>query len=302
MPATSTKGGVTLLSRIGSIKKWGVRRRRGTSSTSSEVIGGFFFIPLISFNPFYNLSFHLATEPQSQDAPDHTARPKNSMSSFTRELSTSSSYPSTLNGTSSAADTHHTHTHCFFRASSGTGNPGASSKFFCVSRIKRDNIGHNKQRKSTSQSRDSEGTNQQFLLPSIEPQPPSPPQTIAQVAVESSTTWPRQKARLRSWRVKGGENQTRSLASAVIGVRPCICYRLEHTLPRFRWYPRCPYHFLHWSLQERRSLRRRLRCFLTPTGSPFLPASPNKLMVGDLKIPTMISQEQLGPTKGFRYG
>jgi hypothetical protein len=42
MSATPTKGGTTLMSRIGSVKKWGVRRRRGTSSKPSEVIGGFF--------------------------------------------------------------------------------------------------------------------------------------------------------------------------------------------------------------------------------------------------------------------
>ena len=39
-----TKGSTTFLSRIGSVKKWGVRRRRGTSSTPSEVLGGFFFL------------------------------------------------------------------------------------------------------------------------------------------------------------------------------------------------------------------------------------------------------------------
>ena len=43
-PAIPLKGGVALFSRIGGVKKWGVRRRRGTSSTSSEVIGRFLFI------------------------------------------------------------------------------------------------------------------------------------------------------------------------------------------------------------------------------------------------------------------
>jgi len=43
MPATTTKGGTTLLSQIGSVKRWGVRKWRGTSSTPSEVIGGLFF-------------------------------------------------------------------------------------------------------------------------------------------------------------------------------------------------------------------------------------------------------------------
>ena len=42
MPATPTKGGAMLLSRIVCIKKWGMRRR-GTISTPSEVIGALFF-------------------------------------------------------------------------------------------------------------------------------------------------------------------------------------------------------------------------------------------------------------------
>ena len=43
MPATSTKGGATLMSHIGSARKWGVMRWKGTSSTSSEVIVMLFF-------------------------------------------------------------------------------------------------------------------------------------------------------------------------------------------------------------------------------------------------------------------
>jgi len=42
MLATPTKGGATLMSRIESVEKWGVRRRKGTSSTPSEVIGALF--------------------------------------------------------------------------------------------------------------------------------------------------------------------------------------------------------------------------------------------------------------------
>jgi len=49
MPVTPTKGGATLMSRIGSVKKWGVRRRRGTSSTPSEIIGRLFFLPFVCF-------------------------------------------------------------------------------------------------------------------------------------------------------------------------------------------------------------------------------------------------------------
>jgi len=40
-PATPTKGGSTSKSRIGSIRKWCVRRQRGSNSTASEVIGTF---------------------------------------------------------------------------------------------------------------------------------------------------------------------------------------------------------------------------------------------------------------------
>jgi len=47
MPATTTKGGMTLLSRIGSVKGWGVKKWRGTSSTPSEVIGGLFLFYFI---------------------------------------------------------------------------------------------------------------------------------------------------------------------------------------------------------------------------------------------------------------
>ena len=42
MPTTPTKGGVTLMTCIGGVKNWGVRRRRETSSAPSEVIGGLF--------------------------------------------------------------------------------------------------------------------------------------------------------------------------------------------------------------------------------------------------------------------
>ena len=52
MPVTPTKGGVMLMSHIRSVKKWGVRRRRGTSSMPSEVIGGFF-----SYYSFFSQSF-----------------------------------------------------------------------------------------------------------------------------------------------------------------------------------------------------------------------------------------------------
>ena len=43
-PTTPTKGGAAIFSHIGSVKKCGVRKRRGTSPTPSEVIGRFLFI------------------------------------------------------------------------------------------------------------------------------------------------------------------------------------------------------------------------------------------------------------------
>ena len=113
MLATPTKGSATLMSRIRSVKKWGMRRRRGTSSTPSEVIGGLFsyypfFFPFIS-----NLLPLPLAESQSQDAPDRAPRPRTSMASFTRELSTSTSCPSTPNVTSSQ-ETPNTRTHFGF--------------------------------------------------------------------------------------------------------------------------------------------------------------------------------------------
>jgi len=56
-PVTPTKTGATLFGRIGSVKKWGVRSRRGTSSTPSEVIGRFLFIFFLYFDLFSNLPF-----------------------------------------------------------------------------------------------------------------------------------------------------------------------------------------------------------------------------------------------------
>jgi len=111
MPTTPTKGGATPMTRIGSVRKWGVRRRRETSSMPSEVLGGLFLTIQFFLRSFSNLSFLPSAESKSQEAPDHTPRPRTSMSSLTRELSTSAFYPSTPNGTSSAADTQHTHTH-----------------------------------------------------------------------------------------------------------------------------------------------------------------------------------------------
>jgi hypothetical protein len=97
MPTTPTKSGTALLSRTGSVKKWDVRRQRGTSLAPSEAIGMltllfFFFFFCIYFKPFSNLPFPLAAESQSYDNPDRTPRPETSISSFTREPSSSLSY------------------------------------------------------------------------------------------------------------------------------------------------------------------------------------------------------------------
>jgi hypothetical protein len=80
-----------------------------------------YFLLFFSFMSFFNPTFRPAAELQLQDAPDHSLRPKTSISSSACELSTLSSYPSTLNVTSSIADattgagnTQHTHTFWFF--------------------------------------------------------------------------------------------------------------------------------------------------------------------------------------------
>jgi len=93
-----TKVGATL-SGIGRIKKWGVRRS-GTSSSPSQVTGGLFFYYFLSSHFLIYSSFYQSNH-NHKDTPYHTPPPKASMSSFTRELSASPSYPSTPNGTSS---------------------------------------------------------------------------------------------------------------------------------------------------------------------------------------------------------
>jgi len=115
-PATPTKGGATLMSRIGSVKK-------GDEFRGYWVIGQLPF----TFSFFPNLLFHPAAEPQSQETPDHIPHPKTFMSSFARELSTSSSFSLTPNAislivgtTESVGNTQHTHTHRFSRTSSFT--------------------------------------------------------------------------------------------------------------------------------------------------------------------------------------
>jgi hypothetical protein len=82
MPTTPAKGGTALLSRTGSVMKWDVRRRRGTSSKPSEAIGILILFLSISFKPFSNLPFPPAAELQSHDNPDCTPRPETSIFSF----------------------------------------------------------------------------------------------------------------------------------------------------------------------------------------------------------------------------
>lgn len=67
---TPTKGGTTLVSRIESVKKWGVRWRRGTSSTPSEVIVMLFLLLLFFF------STHFLTY-RSVQPPNHNHRTPN---------------------------------------------------------------------------------------------------------------------------------------------------------------------------------------------------------------------------------
>ena len=110
-PTIPTKGGRVLLSRIRSVKKWDMRSRSG-NLTTFEAIGMLIFN--IPFKSFPNLSLPLAAESQSRDNPDRTPRPETSVLPFTHESSKSSLYPSLPNGTSSAADTQHTHTLVFF--------------------------------------------------------------------------------------------------------------------------------------------------------------------------------------------
>jgi serine/arginine repetitive matrix protein 2 len=122
---------------------------------------------------------------------------------------------------------------------------------------------------------DSEDTNpQQVLLPPIGLQPPSPLRTIAQLAVESTLAeMPSQKERSRSQQVLGG----RIISFGFIGVR-----HAPGTLsPVFSAIPSSPSSVS--TLARPRTLQptspsiSSSSLFFAPTGSPFLPASPNKL-------------------------
>jgi hypothetical protein len=73
MLATLTRTSAALMSRIGSVKKWGMRRRRGTGSTPSEVIGGLF-----SFNSFFSSHFLIYRSFHQRSAITRRPRPYSS--------------------------------------------------------------------------------------------------------------------------------------------------------------------------------------------------------------------------------
>ena len=124
----------------------------------------------------------------------------------------------------------------------------------------------------------------QVLLPPIELQPPSPPRTLAQSAVEPpATAVATPKSKFKEPTSNGGKNNTRSLASALTAFD-------MHTLspgtlsPTFSAVPSSP---LSGSAlapprtpQPTSPSTSSSSLFFTPTGSPYPPASPNKLAVG----------------------
>ncbi|KAF8968624.1 hypothetical protein BDZ97DRAFT_1755279 [Flammula alnicola] len=101
VPATPTKG-ATLLNRIGSVKRWGVMRKRGTSTTPSEMI-------------------------DSQDnETQRTPRPHSSMSSIAAHDSAKRTNAPTTASPSSPGSPPTSSSHWFFRASSA-GSPHAGA-------------------------------------------------------------------------------------------------------------------------------------------------------------------------------
>ena len=67
MPATPRKGGATLMSCIGSVKMWGMRRQKGTSSTPSWWVGlllfFFFSCPFLIYRSFPQPNHNPKTPP-----------------------------------------------------------------------------------------------------------------------------------------------------------------------------------------------------------------------------------------------
>jgi len=134
---------------------------------------------------------------------------------------------------------------------------------------------------------DSEGTKpQQVSLPPIELQPPSSPWMIAQAAVEPTTTtmMAMPKGKIKEATGNSGNNHTRSLASA-LSAFDMHALSLGTLSPAFSPVPSSPL-----SVSVLAPLRTPQPMspltlsssffFFTPTGSPFPPASPNKLAVG----------------------
>ena len=129
---------------------------------------------------------------------------------------------------------------------------------------------------------DSEDTNSQLVL--LPPKPPSPLRTIAQVAVEpTTTTTVAPKGKIKELTSSGRKSHPHFFWLPLYRRSTCIRNRLEHSCLRFRRYPHRLYRFLRWRRRERQSTplwTSSPSLFSTPTGSPFLRASPNKLAVG----------------------
>ena len=113
MPATPTKGPTMLLSHIRSDNGWGVRRKRGTSSTHSEVIGGLFLFLFLFFGQFSN--YRSIEQPNHNHTITLTALhiQKPSYPLFGTKHQHHCHIPFTPNGTSSAGDIQHTCTGFF---------------------------------------------------------------------------------------------------------------------------------------------------------------------------------------------
>jgi hypothetical protein len=132
---------------------------------------------------------------------------------------------------------------------------------------------------------DSEGTKpQQVLLPPIELQLPSPPRTIAQVAIEpTTTTTAMPKGKIKESTSNGGKNHTCSLASALSAFD---MHALSPGTLSLAFSPVPPSPLSASALAPPRTPQptspstSSSSFFFTPTGSPFPSVSPKKLAVG----------------------
>ena len=137
---------------------------------------------------------------------------------------------------------------------------------------------------------DSEDTNpQQVLLPPIELQPSSPLRTIAQAAVEPTPNGDGYAKRKDQGADKYcGGRIIHNLWLLLYRRSTCIDYHREH-LPAFSTVPSSPLSVSTLAPprtpQPTSSSTSSSSLFFTPTGSPFPPASPNKLAVGVCLLP-----------------